>query len=281
MGSIFSDKKAVIATMHGKQQVIKPPILLKTGMLSAAINDFNTDIYGTFNGQTPRKGTPLEVCRKKCLDAIKQSGLTCGIASEGSFFPHPEIPLLHVNEEWMVFIDIENGWEIHERFVTTETNINGKQINNESDLLTFAENALFPSHGLIVRKSLEDFTDELKGIRDLRDLLNHFNYCQSLYGSAYVETDMRAFQNPSRMKAIGKLADKLADKMNSLCPQCSSPGFGVKEFISGLPCGQCGTPTRSILAHRYECQYCQFSATVEFPNNIEVEDPMYCDVCNP
>lgn len=281
MRSIFSEKKAVIATMHGKQQVITPPILLKTGMLSVAIDNFNTDKYGTFNGQTPRNGSPLEVCRKKCLDAIEQSGFSCGIASEGSFFPHPEIPLLHVNEEWMVFIDKENGWEIHERYVTTETNLNGKQIYDEAELLAFAEQSLFPSHSLIIRKSVDDYTDELKGIRNVRDLVNHFNYCLSLYGSAYVETDMRAFHNPSRMKAIGKLADKLADKMNSFCPHCGSPGFGVKEYIAGLPCGQCATPTRSIKAHRYECDYCQYSATLEFPNNVETEDPMYCDVCNP
>jgi hypothetical protein len=101
------------------------------------------------------------------------------------------------------------------------------------------------------------------------------------YGTAYVETDMRAMFNPSRMKIIEKATLKLVEKIKSVCPKCATPGFGIVDRKEGLPCSQCYFPTRSTLSYSYNCQKCNCTKVVEFPNGKLTEDPMYCDICNP
>lgn len=277
----FRGREAIIATMHGKERAIAPVLLKKTGLTCKVAADFNTDQYGTFTGQIARKENALEVCRQKCLDAMLVSSHDIGIASEGSFFPHPEIPFLTINEEWLVLIDSKNGWEITERFVSPENNLNGKWIANEAELLEFAKQCSFPSHGLIIRRGQHDHSDELKGIHERSDLLAHFEFLASKHQGAYVETDMRAMHNPTRMKNIGDAAELLTEKMNSCCPQCDMPGFGVTQVVRGLPCALCGSPTRSVLAHVMSCRYCHYQMERKYPNGVLNEDPMYCDWCNP
>ena len=97
----------------------------------------------------------------------------------------------------------------------------------------------------------------------------------------FAETDMRAMNNPSRMHVIESCTQKLIDKINSQCPSCKMPGFGVREVLSGLKCSQCGAPTRSTLVHIYICEHCTYRQEKEFPHGKKEEDPMYCDYCNP
>lgn len=87
--------------------------------------------------------------------------------------------------------------------------------------------------------------------------------------------------NPTRMEVIRKLTLKLVDKINSICPNCSTPGFGITEVKEGLPCSYCKFPTRSIKSHIYSCEKCDFTEEKQFPNGKKFEDPMYCDICNP
>lgn len=46
---------------------------------------------------------------------------------------------------------------------------------------------------------------------------------------AYAETGMKALYNPTRMTVIEKAIKKLIDKINSCCPQCNIPGFGITD----------------------------------------------------
>ena len=98
---------------------------------------------------------------------------------------------------------------------------------------------------------------------------------------AYAETDMRAMYNPTRMKVIAKATEKLVIKTKTLCPKCNTPGFGVVEAVMGLPCEMCGLPTRSTLKHVYRCQKCNYQMEKEFPFDKRVENPQFCDYCNP
>jgi hypothetical protein len=92
---------------------------------------------------------------------------------------------------------------------------------------------------------------------------------------------MRAMHNPTRMNVIEAAAFKLANKINSLCPECQMPGFGITEAKSGLPCKACNYQTSSIISHVYTCKKCSFIHEKKHPNGKLTEDPMYCDVCNP
>ena len=82
-------------------------------------------------------------------------------------------------------------------------------------------------------------------------------------------------------KVIEETTEKLIAKIQSSCPNCSYPGFDIKEFKEGLPCEWCNRPTKSILSLLYHCNKCGFEKEEWFPKNKEKEDPQYCDYCNP
>jgi hypothetical protein len=109
----------------------------------------------------------------------------------------------------------------------------------------------------------------------------HYDFLISKYGEAYIETDMRAMHNPSRMKVIEELTRKLIDRITTYCPQCQTPGYGIMSANPGLPCELCGTPTASLLSYTYGCKKCGFSEEEKYPNGKKNEEPMYCNICNP
>ena len=242
--------------------------------------NFDTDILGTFTGETERLDDPIITARKKCLMAMDLNNCDLAIASEGSFGPHPTMFFIPADDELTLFVDKKNNLEIVARELSTETNFNGSEIKTEAELMEFAENAKFPSHGLIIRKSSNELKEIVKGITNKEQLKNTFNFFISNYGKCFIETDMRAMYNPTRLKVIEKSTKKLADKINSLCPACKTPGFGITEAKQGLPCRECNFPTKSILSYSYSCQKCAFSQEDNYPQGIN-EDPMWCDLCNP
>lgn len=203
------------------------------------------------------------------------------VASEGSFGPHPVIPFSPADDEIIILVDKKNRLEIAAREITTHTNFSGATVDNETALRVFAEQALFPSHGLILREGDKGNGYVKKGINTWDELIECFHTMLSKKMNVYVETDMRAMFNPTRMKAIGKACEKLIEKINSTCPNCSCPGFAVYAGEEGLPCSLCGRGTRSTLLHIYRCQRCLHEEINKYPNNKEEEDPMYCDYCNP
>jgi hypothetical protein len=231
--------------------------------------------------EVDRIDDPITTAKKKCLMAMELSNCDLAIASEGSFGQHPTLSFVPADDEFLLFIDKKNNVEIIARELSTNTNFNGAQIKTEEELKEFATHSNFPSHGLILRKSKDDFTNIVKGISDESQLKSVFNSLKSSEGSAYIETDMRAMHNPTRMKVIEAAAIKLAKKINSLCPKCQMPGFGITEAKAGLPCRSCNFPTNSIISHIYACQKCFFSEEKKYPNGKQTEDPMYCDMCNP
>lgn len=87
--------------------------------------------------------------------------------------------------------------------------------------------------------------------------------------------------NPIRMEVIKKAALKLTNKINTLCPNCVTPGFGITESTQGLPCKLCNFPTRSTLSYIYSCKKCNYKKEKKYPNGKQTEHPMYCDICNP
>jgi hypothetical protein len=278
---MFQTRSLVIATKHKKETVISPLIEKALGVTCFVNEDFDTDELGTFTGEIERIEDPVSTVKRKCLEAMELSQCDLGIASEGSFGAHPTFIFANADDEIMIFIDKKNNLEILAREISTSTNFNAKEIFKENELLEFATKAKFPSHGLILRKSKEENTEIFKGITNRKDLLHIYKKLSLKYPSVYVETDMRAMYNPTRMLVIESLTKKLIDKINSKCPKCNIPGFGVREVKKGLPCELCGYPTQSTLSLFYECSQCHLIQEQMFPNNKETEDPQYCDYCNP
>ena len=281
MPGFFEGRTLVIASMHRKEEVLKPLLEQGLGITVQVAEGLNTDLLGTFSGEAARLADPLSTARKKCELALDLSGCDLALASEGSFGPHPAAFFLPANEEWLLLVDRKNNLEIYARHLSLETNFSGQEFHSIEELEAFASKVGFPSHGLILRKSKEDLTGMLKGIRDPAQLRTSAVQLLERQKSGYVETDMRAMYNPSRMQVIEETAQLLIQKLQSLCPSCQAPGFSVTSAEPGLPCSLCGTPSSAALVHLLVCSHCQHQERVSFPHGNKTEDPQYCQVCNP
>jgi hypothetical protein len=82
------------------------------------------------------------------------------------------------------------------------------------------------------------------------------------------------------MENIRKATVDLANKMNSLCPQCQTPGFWIKDIKRGLPCNACGLPTDQEIAKIRGCLKCDHEET-EGMKVFKFADPSKCNHCNP
>lgn len=278
---MFTGRKLLIATKHKKEIVLSPLLEAALGVHCFTDDRLDTDLLGTFTGEIERVGDPLTTARKKCEWGMELTGCDLAVASEGSFGAHPSLVFVPGNDELVLLVDKKNNIEILGRSVSTETNFSGALVSNLDELKDFARRVQFPSHALIVRAAEKDNTGITKGINDWPQLERSVSGLIETQGSAFVETDMRALYNPSRMKVIGQACHQLIEKIASGCPQCNCPGFSATEATPGLPCQLCGSPTRSALYYTYRCQRCLFEKKEEFPNKKQTEDPMYCDICNP
>lgn len=278
---LFKGRVLAIATMHGKEAVIGPIMEKSLQVNCRLVPGINTDILGTFSGEIERKQAPIDTLRLKCELAFDLTEADLVIANEGSFGQHPHLFFAKANEELVMLKDRQNQLEIVANHLTTDTNFDGREITSESEALEFAKIVLFPSHGLVLKEKQHANTCIEKGIMHQEQLIAIVRKYLPIIGKLWIETDMRALYNPTRMLAIQQATQNLVRKLESECPSCHYPGFWISRVKNGLPCSQCGSATRSTFSHIYECANCQYVKEVEFPHSRYFEDPMYCDFCNP
>jgi hypothetical protein len=134
---------------------------------------------------------------------------------------------------------------------------------------------------LVLRQDSSESKEFIKGIssRDEFDELIKYLFKKSESGKVFLENDLRAFANPTRMENIRTATINLAEKMRSLCPACQNPGFWVTKFIPGLTCDGCGNRTKETRAKIYECIKCSYSE--ERVSQKKFAEPSKCDFCNP
>jgi hypothetical protein len=282
MSEWFRDRVAVIATMHRKEQVIAPLLERELGVRVVVPDAFDTDAFGTFTRDVERPASQLETARRKARAALAQTGASLAIASEGSFGPHPSLPFLPCDRELVVLIDPQHELEIVGEVLAIETNFSHTTVSSVEAALAFAKKQGFPDHGLVVMpKSPDSRHPIIKGITDETQLIEAVTHLLEQWGHAHLETDMRALYNPTRMKAIAQATQALVTKAMCVCPQCQTPGFAVVDYQRGLPCALCRQPTDGVLAEIYQCQKCQFTQTIRFPQGVEAADPAHCEYCNP
>lgn len=278
---MFDGRKLLIATKHKKEIVISKHFEKELGVICEVQDDYDTDSFGTFTGEQERILSPLETVKQKCLKAMETYGYELGIANEGSFGPHPALFFIPADEEYMIFIDKKNDIEIIVKKLSTNTNFSGRLVKNEKELLKYLKAVRFPSHGVILRKCRDSNDDIIKDIKTLKKIKLHFKKLLDKYGEVYVETDMRAMNNPTRMEVIKETTIRLVEAIKAKCPKCTTPGFITIKYVPGLPCLLCGLPTKSIKTEVLGCKKCGHEIEKIFPNNLKVEDPQYCDYCNP
>ena len=278
---MFEGRRLVIATKHGKEAVLAPILERELGVLCFTMPQFDSDIFGTFSGEVERLDDAVLTARLKCEKAMEMAQCDLAIASEGSFGSHPSFYFLPADDEVILLLDKKQDAFFSARELSIDTNFNAAEISTFDELIDFAKRSKFPTHALILRKSRTNCENIIKGITDWPILKESFEKLIKGNTSLYIETDMRAMNNPSRMKVISIAAEKLIEKIKSTCPSCHFPGFSVVKMKEGLRCELCQFPTRSIISHIYTCQKCLETKEILYPNQKMAEDPAFCDYCNP
>lgn len=273
--------RVAMATMHGKERVLKPAFAT-IGIDLVVPGKLDTDQFGTFSRDRPRSGTMLDAARAKAEAAMRETGLPAALASEGAYGPHPTIPFLAAGRELLLFIDAEQGLEIVEMTIDEQPTFDHCEATSIDDAEDFLKRIGFPEQGVIVAPVGRLSEPVAKGVRSLVDLEAAILTGRELSpkAKAHIETDMRAFMNPRRMDKIGELGRQMTLRLSTPCPHCSSPGWGKIRTDYGLPCSLCGSPTSLPRHDVFGCVQCDVEERVERAPGA-VADPAYCPLCNP
>lgn len=267
--------EVALGTMHGKEAVITPPFA-RLG-ITVRRADIDTDRFGTFAGDIPRAGTMLEAARAKARAAAQATGLRIGLASEGSYGPHPLIPLLPFGQELLLWLDTKTEHEIVETLTDPTPSYDHATLRDQAEAEAFLSRISFPKTAVIVQTA-PSAAPLAKGVTDRARFDAALVAALGTTGSAFVQTDMRADMNPRRMAVIGDLAERFAMRLATTCPACAAPGFGRLRALPGLRCGDCGSETALIAADILGCTACVHETAR--PRAGEA-DPAHCPHCNP
>ena len=277
----YSGLKASLLTQHGKESVICPQLLDSNGLEVVHISGYDTDELGTFTRDIPRYGSQLDAARKKARVGMELSGSMLGIASEGAFDNDPYTGMLPWNYELVVLIDDIRKLEVI-GFFGGQAQSTSRQVSSWDELNALLSEAQFTTHQLVVRPDDEYHPECRKGIKDLESLKEAFDWATNLSkkGNVFVENDLRAHTNPTRMSNILKATQDLSRKMNSVCQECESPGFWITERKKGLPCSSCEALTNLPIANVWSCVKCAYKKEEMLLDQIKA-DPSKCNYCNP
>ena len=279
--STYSRKEAVITTKHEKGKLVAPAFQKILGLQVSECNT-DTDTLGTFTGEIERKQSPRETVLIKARLGIEKSGVSIGIASEGSIGADPYIPFINSDLEMMAFVDAEHDIEIVESLRSTEIVTATKIIHAQDDLTEFLQRADFPNHKLIVRTQKRPTTFCIKGIDDEYSLRKAIDSVKNEDpdGVVVIESDLRAHCSPSRQKIISELSAKLATRIKQCCPECDAPGWGVVTYVKGVPCSACKRISENAIKEEVlGCSKCLHQQSGKIIANLL--DPSRCDWCNP
>ncbi len=281
MIQLFEGRKVVLLTKHKKEKVIKPLMEKETGCEVLVEKSFDTDTFGTFARDIARTKSQMETAKLKILKGMELTRTDIGIASEGSFGSHPFLPIPW-NIELVLLYDKKENFEIYGVSESGETNMDHLETDSFDEVKVFADKIGFPEHFLIIRPDSSDSEHIIKGI-------NHFDWLEKAYeecmaisktGKVFLETDMRAHANPTRMNNIKKATEDLIEKLKNLCPNCQAPGFIASDKEKGLPCELCGLPTNLVKKYISVCHKCKFKNEELYPNGTTAS-AQYCNHCNP
>lgn len=284
-GRPYAGRRAVLATMHGKASVVAPRLRDALGLTVETATGIDTDALGTFTGEVPRLGSMRDTAIAKARLGMAATGLRIGIASEGSYGPHPLLPLVPGGIELMVLVDDTRGIVITEHLLVDAPAYAHAEVAHARQLEEFLSRIGFPDHAVIVKPNLPATPPAplRKGLRSARAVAEAVARCtaSSRDRLAFVQTDMRAHMNPTRMAAIGDLARRLGARAALSCPACAMPGYGRVDVQTGLPCCCCGHPSELVRYEIFGCAACAHRQRLPRADGLACADPGQCPRCNP
>ena len=263
-----------LLTQHNKACAIGPA-LEAADFAVFTVDGFDTDSLGTFTGETARRGGQVDAAVVKAQKACELSGERYGLGSEGSFGPDPYAGIAPWAIEVLVWWDAKDKRAVQAMVQGGATHFAQCTVSSWQDAQAFALEVQFPSHGIIVGKPGTPYFS--KEILDLPALQRRVTE-GLVTGPVWLETDMRAHRNPTRMAMIALCAKRLADLLQRPCPGCAHIGFGHESPLVGALCSQCGLPTLAMRAKRIQCGVCNFSSEEVVQATVS---PSRCERCNP
>ena len=287
-------ERVAVATLHGKVEALAAAFAGRGLRLEAVPID--TDALGTFAGDVERPGTAHEVVIEKARRGMAASGLALGIATEGSFGPDPVLGFLPLHTELLAFVDDVHGQVIILEHAGHDTNWVSKALRPGAEVAPLLAQIGVPSHAVLVKPNawpgpvpgpIPDRSPAArpvaKGLRDPDAVMAAIEAMAmaSSDGLARVEADLRAHMNPTRMRVIARLGERLRDRLAQPCPACGAPGFGPIASEPGLPCELCGAPTDLARAEVHGCGACGHAQTRPRADGRTHADGGHCPDCNP
>lgn len=264
--------------MHGKQAALAEGLAPLGLGWRATPTGFDTDRFGTFTREVPRAGDQRAAARAKALallDACPEAELA--VASEGSFGPHPALPIVPAGRELVLLRD-RRGAELVGQELTLDTNFAQAEVAGVPALLAWARQAGFPEHGVLLMAA-GGVPPVTRDLADIATLAAAAEARLAAEGRLWVETDMRAHRNPRRMAAITRAAADAARRWAARCPACATPDF-TPRHEPGRPCAWCGAPTEEPWRAVALCAACGHARETLLDPERRA-DPGHCARCNP
>lgn len=276
--SLFSGRQLAITSLHKKEEIIAPIMQKYLGLEPVPVVSIDTNKFGSFEQVNSREKSPEDTIVAKCLSGMNLHQLSCGIATEASFFPDPNFPLRTIHEELIVFIDAEHDIRIIEALVSLDTICFSQQVHSKMKLYELLKQIDFPNQAVFL--SWESFIKQAQKThcsswKEVEMVLKKF---ASDAIDLQVTSDQRACYNPTRMAVIESVTHQLAERLLRLCPHCSFPGFGKVGTKKGVPCSHCGIPSPFVMHEVLACDKCKHT---EYQLIRSAIDPAYCNYCNP
>lgn len=263
--------RAAFGTRHGKLDAVSGP--LRDVDIDAFLVDVDTDRFGTFTGTVARENGSLETAIAKAVESARVGSTALGISSEGSFGPDPVLGFVAVGLELVVLVDEARRHPVVGRDATHATNFAASIVHDLTQAEAFAARIGAPEHGLIAQVGGRPI-EVLEPAAQLPALLAE-------HPALRLESDMRAYRNPTRMAAIGRAAQDLADMLRVSCRDCGAAGASNVQARPGLPCEACGAPTGRVLVVEACCSWCDAPMRLAPRHRLESADPGECPNCNP
>lgn len=276
----FEQRDAVLVSMHGKAEIIAPVLTPSLGVVITALTHIDTDQFGAFTGEIPRLETQYQTAVAKARAGMAQ-GFCLGIASEGSFASHPEVPWLTVNHELVVLVDDMHGVVFEGWATSTAVTAARQQVHDVAEVEAFVRRVGFPEQGVLVRYHRAAGVQWHKDAATLDDIaqLVQCIWRNGRDSEVWLETDLRAHRNPKRRGVIAQATTNLIENLRRSCAACGLPGMRQVAVVRGLPCAWCGVPTRQPKEIIYACVRCEYRTTA--PHDDSTASPEFCEGCNP
>ncbi|MHB8141510.1 MAG: DUF6671 family protein [Vulcanimicrobiaceae bacterium] len=266
-------RRALIVTKHGKERVIMP-LLQHTFAMQVELLLLDTDVHGTFTGEVPRTGSAKDALQRKIADAFPFADRgDVVVASEGSFF-HDMLGAVDV--ELVAIHEVGSESPVVGKCRSYDTNAARFQIRDDIALQRAIAVIGLPSHGAVLRVNGPVFE---KGIHEAQVLKRLAQEFLEEGAAVEIESDMRAYHNPRRMRMIARACADAIRSARVFCPACGEPGFRVVEAIAGALCEWCRTPTTLAKAYRSACRRCGFESVSE--TGTAYVEQRWCPYCNP